>query len=84
MSRKSASAMRPLQRCRMWRSEMSIDRMKQRGNAADAFENEPFLMACAAIYSSMEMPWLHRIEADGSIAEVHARVRDVLREELGV
>ena len=24
--------------------EMSIDRMKQRGNAADAFENEPFLM----------------------------------------
>ncbi len=64
--------------------EMSIDRMKQRGNAADAFENEPFLMACAAIYSSMEMPWLHRIEADGSIAEVHARVRNVLREELGV
>lgn len=64
--------------------EMSIDRMNARGNGHDAFENEPFLQACKNIYSSMEMPWLHRIEADGSIAEVQARIRDVIREELGV
>ena len=64
--------------------EMSIDRMNAWGNGHDAFENEPFLQACKDIYSAMEMPWLHRIEADGSVAEVQARIRDVIREELGV
>lgn len=64
--------------------EMSVDRMKERGNGKDAFEKEDFLQECAAIYSSMEMPWLHRIEADGSITEVQAAVRNVLRDELGV
>lgn len=64
--------------------EMAIDRMNARGNGCDAFENEAFLHACKGIYAAMEMPWLHRIEADGSETEVHARVRDVIREELGV
>lgn len=64
--------------------ECALERMNARGNAHDAFENEPFLQACADIYSRMEMPWLHRIEADGSVQEVQARIRDVIRHELGV
>lgn len=64
--------------------EMAMERMNARGNGKDAFENEPFLQACADIYSSMEMPWLFRIEADGSIDEIHAQVCDVIRTELGV
>ncbi len=63
--------------------ELSMERMSARGNGNDAFENEPFLQACADIYSAMEMPWLHRIEADGSIEEVHAAVRSLIRTELG-
>lgn len=64
--------------------EEAIARMNVRGNGQDAFENEPFLSACAAIYSAMEMPWLHRIEADGSVAETQQRVREVIQEELGI
>ncbi len=64
--------------------EVAVERMRQRGNAADAFEHEPFLQACKNIYSAMEMPWLHRVEVEGSIEEVHARVRELLLAELGV
>lgn len=64
--------------------EMAMERMNARGNAHDAFENEPFLQACHEIYSGMEMPWLYRIEADGSVQETQARIREVIREELGV
>lgn len=64
--------------------EMAIDRMNARGNAHDAFENEPFLQECAAIYSRMEMPWLHRIEADASVQEIQSRIREIIRRELGV
>ncbi len=62
--------------------EVAVDRMRARGNVADAFEQEPFLQACKDIYSSMEMPWLHRVEADGSIEETQARVRTLVRELL--
>lgn len=62
--------------------EMALDRMKQRGIAGDAFEHEPFLAQCAAIYSRMEMPWLRRIEADGTPEETQARIREVIRELL--
>ena len=61
--------------------ELSMERMNARGNGKDAFENEAFLQACAAIYSDMEMPWLHRIEADGSVQEVHERVLEIIRAE---
>lgn len=64
--------------------ETALARMNARGNARDAFENEPFLAAVAAIYSAMEMPWLHRIEADGDIAETQQRIRDIIRDELAV
>jgi uncharacterized phosphosugar-binding protein len=64
--------------------EMAMERMNARGNGKDAFENEPFLQACASIYSDMEIPWLFRIEADGEIEETQARVRQVIRPELGV
>ncbi len=64
--------------------EMAMERMNARGNGHDAFENEPFLQACHEIYSAMEMPWLHRLEADGTVQETQARIREVIREELGV
>ncbi len=64
--------------------EMAAERMRVRGNAADAFENEPFQQACKDIYSSMEMPWLFRIEAEGSIEETQAQVRALVLAELGV
>ncbi len=64
--------------------EMAMERMNARGNSKDAFENEPFLQACASIYSTMEMPWLFRIEADGEISETQARVREIIRSELNV
>ncbi len=64
--------------------ETAFERMRGRGNAADAFEREPFLLACKNIYSAMEMPWLHRVEADGSVEEVQAQVRALVRAELGV
>ncbi|MBR5886913.1 MAG: dTMP kinase [Akkermansia sp.] len=64
--------------------ETAMERMNARGNGKDAFENEPFLQACAAIYSAMEMPWFFRIEADGSIEETQAAIQQVIRTELGV
>lgn len=64
--------------------ELAMERMNARGNGKDAFENEAFLQACAEIYSSMEMPWLFRIEADDTIEEIHSMVCDVIRAELGV
>lgn len=63
--------------------ETALQRMAERGNEHDAFENEPFLRACAEVYSGMEMPWLFRIEADGTVNETQARIRDVIRRELG-
>ncbi len=62
--------------------ETAVERMRARGNVADAFEHEPFLQACMNIYSAMEMPWLHRVEADGSIEEIHARVCELVCSEL--
>lgn len=64
--------------------ELAMQRMNERGNGHDAFENEPFLQACYEIYSAMEMPWFHRVEADGSVTETQARIREILRRELGV
>lgn len=64
--------------------EEALRRMDSRGNGQDAFEKEEFLQACADIYSAMEMPWLHRVEADLTVSEVQARIREVIQEELGV
>ncbi len=64
--------------------EVAVERMRTRGGVADAFEREPFLQACMDIYSAMEMPWLHRVEADASIDETQARIRELVRQELGV
>lgn len=64
--------------------ETALQRMDSRGNGQDAFEKEDFLAAVARVYSGMEIPWLHRIEADGSIAEVQQRVREIILQELGV
>ncbi len=64
--------------------ETAVERMRARGNVADAFEHEPFLQACMNIYSSMEMPWLHRVDADASIEETHERILALLHDELGV
>ena len=64
--------------------EQALQRMNARGNGHDAFEREDFLSAVAAVYSGMEMPWLHRIEADGSVTDVQQRIREVILQELGV
>ena len=64
--------------------EMAMERVNVRGNDKDAFENEPFLQACSTIYSSMKIPWLFRIKADGEIHETQARVREIICSELGV
>ncbi len=64
--------------------EVAVERMRTRGGVADAFEREPFLQACMDIYSAMEMPWLHRVEADAGIDETQARIRELVRQELGV
>ncbi len=62
--------------------DVSLARMESRGEARDAFENEQFLLKVASIYSSMEMPWLHRIEADVPVTEVHEDIKSLIREEL--
>lgn len=64
--------------------ELALERMRERGQGHDAFEQEPFLMRCAEIYRNMEMPWLHRVEADGSIQETQLRIRQILREEFSI
>ena len=64
--------------------EQALQRMSARGNGHDAFEREDFLSAVAGVYSEMEMPWLHRIEADGTVTEVQQRIREVILQELGV
>ena len=64
--------------------ELALQRMNARGNGHDAFEREDFLSAVAAAYSEMEMPWLHRIEADGTVTDVQQRIREVILQELGV
>ncbi len=60
----------------------SRDRVNKRGLARDAFEIEDFLAKVNEVYSKMDMPWLHRVEADGSIQEVHQEILDLLRDEL--
>ncbi|MDO4221527.1 MAG: dTMP kinase [Akkermansia sp.] len=64
--------------------EQALQRMNARGNGHDAFEREDFLSAVAGVYSGMEMPWLHRIEADGTVTDVQQRIREVILQELGV
>ncbi len=61
--------------------DVSLSRMESRGEARDAFENEPFLMKVAGIYSEMEMPWLFRVDADQSPNEVHEDIKLLIREE---
>lgn len=62
--------------------EEALQRMGDRARDRDAFEKESFLAECSRIYSNMEMPWLHRIEADGTVQETQSRIREVIREEL--
>lgn len=64
--------------------DVSARRVKSRGIENDAFEHEPFLQACMDIYSSMEMPWLHRIEAEGTVEETFEAVLKVLQAELDI
>ncbi len=51
--------------------EESRRRMKTRGLAKDAFEEDSFQARVAAIYESMTMPWWERIDTHGSIEDVH-------------
>lgn len=58
--------------------DLSLERIGARGNGKDAFENESFLKACADIYTQMDMPWLHRIDATGSKSNVHNQIRKIV------
>ena len=65
--------------------EMALRRVAGRApGQEDAFENEAFLTACTEIYSRLEMPHWHRVDANGSVQEVHARIRRIVRDELRI
>ncbi len=51
--------------------EESRRRMDTRGLAKDAFEEDGFQARVAAIYEGMDMPWWERIDAHGSVEDVH-------------
>lgn len=54
--------------------ETALERISGRGNGQDAFESRAFLQRVSEIYSSMDLPCIHRIDATGDAEEVHRRV----------
>lgn len=62
--------------------EESQNRVCARGIAMDAFEEESYQGKVANVYSTMEMPWFHRIDGHGSMEKVHQRILRVLEDEL--
>ena len=56
-----------------------------RGNAVEGvFERADFLERVAAIFGAVERPYVERIPAAGSVAEVNARIADRVRARLGL
>ncbi len=54
--------------------EQSQRRIATRGLAKDAFEQDSFQARVAHVFDAMEMSWWKRLDAEGSIEEVHARI----------
>ena len=54
---------------------LGIERItKGRGDSLNDFEQEATLQKVAAIFDSLELPYIKRINASGSIASVHQSV----------
>lgn len=64
--------------------DIALARMERRGRLRDAFEDEAFLSACHAVYSSLDMPWWRRIPSLGDAVQTHLSLVSVLREEFGL
>jgi dTMP kinase len=65
--------------------EAGLARVQARGDAAEpAFEEAAFLSRVAAVFRTLDRPYLARIDASGSIESVARRVRATLRERLAI
>ncbi len=62
--------------------DLALLRVQGRGQQTDAFEQKEFLQAVARVYSNMNMPWWHRVDATGSTEDVQAKIQRVLRTRL--
>jgi dTMP kinase len=62
-----------------------LARVRERGAVIEGvFERGDFLERVAAIFTALERPYLERISAGGSVAEVHSRIVDRVRARLGL
>ncbi|MCX5740176.1 MAG: dTMP kinase [Proteobacteria bacterium] len=65
--------------------DAGLARVRARGDAAEpAFEEAAFLARVAAVFRSLDRPYLARIDASGPIESVARRVRATLRERLAI
>jgi dTMP kinase len=65
--------------------ELGLARVGDRGAPLDAaFEQREFLERVAANYRALDRPYLARVDARGSEAEVHAAVVSRVRDHLGL
>jgi dTMP kinase len=64
---------------------VGLARARARGGAVEGvFEHADLLERVAAIFRAIERPYVERIPAAGSVAEVHARVVERVRARLGL
>jgi dTMP kinase len=62
-----------------------LARVRGRGNSVEsAFERADYLERVAAIFAAIDRPYVERIAASGSVAEVHARVMGRVGARLGL
>jgi dTMP kinase len=65
--------------------DTGLSRTRARGDAAEpAFEEAAFLARVAAVFRSLDRPYLARIDASGPVENVARRVRSTLRERLAL
>ena len=65
--------------------DAGLVRVQARGGTAEpAFEEAAFLSRVAAVFRTLDRPYLARIDASGSIESVARRVRATLRERLAI
>ncbi|MEW6386390.1 MAG: dTMP kinase [Thermodesulfobacteriota bacterium] len=58
-------------------------RSQGRGAPLQVSETSDYLEKVAAIYAGLNAPWIHRVEAAGTPAEIHARILRLTLEALG-
>ena len=62
--------------------ELSMRRIAERGQGADAFEKRSFQEAVARIYAEMRLPFLRRIDATGTPEQTQAAIRAIVQRDL--